>query len=317
MPACPEVWTLDRLTADDLGATVVWATDSVADVVTQKFGAPVPITPESLQNADTVIAIGGGTLLDRAKWIARAHPTPLRLIAIPSIWGSGAEASPVVLLREGDSKKIIVDDRYIPDVRVVWAELAATLPAERARVACGDAWAHALEGFLSPLASPPLREELAAVIEEMLTLPIANDARWFDVSARACSAQARSSVGLVHGIAHVLELKAPADAAPVRWGHAGLCSTWLWPVMTFNLAQSDVAAGLLAEYELPLNVIIEKLADLFDAAAFRAQRDVMSAEWRSVLRDPSTRTNVTLVRPASLQFFEEFDDSAARAAAVR
>jgi alcohol dehydrogenase class IV len=317
LPPRPEVWTLDRLTATNLGATVVWATDSVADVVTPKLGAPVPLTCASLQDADTVIAVGGGTLLDRAKWIVRAHATPLHLIAIPSVWGSGAEASPVVVLRDGDTKKIVVDDRYIPDVRVVWPELAATLPQERARVACGDAWAHALEGFLSPLASKALRAELAVVIKEMLELPIANDSRWFDVSARACSAQARSSVGLVHGIAHVLEMKAPADAPPVRWGHAGLCSTWLWPVMTFNLAQSDVAARLLAEYELPWNAIVAKLIDLFDAPAFRAQRNAMSAEWRSVLRDPSTRTNVTLVRPASLQFFEEFDDSAARAAAVR
>jgi alcohol dehydrogenase class IV len=317
LPARPEVWTLDRLTTDDLGGTVVWVTDSIANVVTQNFGAPVPMTSESLQDANTVIAVGGGSLLDRAKWIARAHSTPLRLIAIPSVWGSGAEASPVVVLRNGETKKIIVDDRFIPDVRVVWPELAATLPPERARVACGDAWAHALEGFLSPLASASLRAELAVIIKEMLALPIANDARWFDVSARACSAQARSSVGLVHGIAHVLELKAPTDAVPVRWGHAGLCSTWLWPVMTFNLAQSDVAARLLGEYELPLNAILDTLVDLFDAPAFRAQREVMRAEWRSVLRDPSTRTNVTLVRPGSLQFFEEFDDSAARAAAVR
>ena len=198
----PEVWTLAELRAAPLGRTALWTTASVARIVRDTLALDDEVP---LEEAETLVVAGGGTLIDAAKLRAREQTRPVRLIAIPSIWGSGAEASPIAVGLEGGRKVVHVDPRLLPDVRVVWPELGASVPRERARVACGDAWAHALEGFLSPLASDELRRELAAVITTMLELPIAFDPRWFEASAIACAGQARSSVGLVHGIAHVLE----------------------------------------------------------------------------------------------------------------
>jgi alcohol dehydrogenase class IV len=179
---------------------------------------------------------------------------------------------------------------------VVWPELAATIPAERARMACGDVWAHALEGFLSPLAKPELRRELAGLLQEMLRLPLGNDPAWFDVSAQACAAQARSSVGLVHGIAHTLEEKGP-------WGHAQLCATYLLPVMRFNLEVSAKPQALLAEFAIDRDAVLRALSALHDPETYRRSLPVLSENWKSVLRDPSTRTNCALVRPQHLDFF--------------
>ena len=83
----------------------------------------------------------------------------------------------VVLDRDG-KKQIRVDPKYLPDYRVVWPELAETIPAARAQQACGDCWAHALEAFISPLATDALRGELAALIEEMMALSLTNDPRF-------------------------------------------------------------------------------------------------------------------------------------------
>src|SRR5262249_13087095 len=125
----------------------------------------------------TLIAVGGGTLLDAAKLRrAERHPA-VGLVAVPSIWGSGAEASPVAVAREGGRKVVRMGPEYLPDARVVWPELAATLPERLARRACGDAWAHAVEGFLSPLASEELRREIAGLVNDMATLPIGRDPR--------------------------------------------------------------------------------------------------------------------------------------------
>jgi alcohol dehydrogenase class IV len=281
----------------------------VARVVRETLAIPEEV---SVDEADTLIAVGGGTLIDAAKLRVRAQARPVRLIAIPSIWGSGAEASPIAIGREEGRKVVHMAEELVPDVRVVWPELGETVPPERARIACGDAWAHALEGFLSPLAKDELRRDLAAVIVNMLALPIGYDPRWFEASALACAGQARSSVGLVHGIAHTLEQEGAA-----RWSHAGLCATWLLPVMELNLAQSDRMQALLDEYELPLSAIAPKLDELFDADAFTDQREALVTQWKTVLRDPSTRTNVVLVRPAHLQFFQDFDVRAPRASALR
>lgn len=305
----PEVWTLADLQSARLGRTAIWTTPSVARLVGETLAIPDDV---SVDDADTLIVVGGGTLIDAAKLRVRAQARRPRLIAIPSIWGSGAEASPIAIGREDGRKMVHMDAELVPDVRVVWPELGETVPPERARIACGDAWAHALEGFLSPLAKDDLRRELATVIGTMLQLPIGFDPGWFEASALACAGQARSSVGLVHGIAHTLEKEGSA-----RWSHAGLCATWLLPVMELNRAQSDRVQTLLDEHGLPLPAIAAKLDELFDAEALNEQREALAAHWKTVLRDPSTRTNVALVRPAHLQFFQDFDVRAPRASALR
>ena len=89
-----------------------------------------------------LVVIGGGTLIDETKvWRLEQSPE-LTLIAIPSIWGSGAEASPIAVRNRGGKKDIRVDKKLLPDARAVWPELAATISPERVRFACGDSWSH-------------------------------------------------------------------------------------------------------------------------------------------------------------------------------
>ena len=96
------------------------------------------VTPAVRARVTEVICIGGGTLLDIAKaWRADRSPA-IRLIAVPSVWGSGAEVSPIVVLNDGGKKMIRMDDRFLPDEVVYWPELAQGLPERVARAGCGD-----------------------------------------------------------------------------------------------------------------------------------------------------------------------------------
>lgn len=254
---------------------------------------------------ETLIVVGGGTLIDRAKIWRAEHAPATRLIAIPSVWGSGAEVSPVAVANQNGAKEIHIGERYVPDDWCVWPELAESLPESLARYACGDSWAHALEGFLSPLADEPLREELAALIRELQGLPIANDPRWFEASARACAGQARSSVGLVHGIAHTLEGPLRAAYPDAGWGHARLCALFLWPVMAFNGVQGDKWQQLAARHRLDGEAIFAILRELHEPEAYRLALPLLESNWLNILRDPCTRTNSALVRPANRSFFTE------------
>src|SRR5262249_50055092 len=125
----PEVWTLERLLAEDLGPAVIWATPSVAGRVAAALPHPLLEPLAGLPTTTrTLIAVGGGTLIDAAK-VFRVETAPgLRLIAIPSVWGSGAEASPVAVAQDGLRKRIRVGTQYVPDVRVLWPELGDSLP---------------------------------------------------------------------------------------------------------------------------------------------------------------------------------------------
>ena len=284
--------------------TALWVTPSVQTKA--KSALPFSDSP-SLQalpeGLATLVVIGGGTLIDEAKVWRLERAAELELIAIPSIWGSGAEASPIAVRNRGGKKDIRFDPRLLPAARATWPELAQSVPAMKARFACGDCWSHALEGFLSPLAAAPLRGELAPLLTRLLATPIANDPAWFELSAQACAGQARSSVGLVHGMAHTLEGVLRGREPELDWGHARLCSLFLWPVMRFNMQNSVKWRDLLEQYNLSPQEILETLQSLFDPETYDHVLPALRENWLSILRDPCSRTNSALVRPASLDFF--------------
>jgi alcohol dehydrogenase class IV len=305
LPNKPTTWSLAQLREAPLGHTALLATPAVSQRVRELPFDTVADLEELPAHLDTLIVVGGGTLLDRAKTWRVAQSPETRLVAIPSIWGSGAEVSPVAVVDRDGTKEIHIGDELIPDVRCLWPELAEGLPAALARHACGDAWAHALEGFLSPLANSELQGELAEVIREMTGLPLSGEPRWFEVSARACAGQARSSVGLVHGIAHQLEGDLRQAFPDSGWGHAKLCSVFLLPVMDFNRVHSDKWERLAKEHGLDEEAIFGVLRELHEPEAFEQALDLLDARWMDVLRDPCSRTNSALVRPASKSFFLE------------
>jgi len=204
-----------------------------------------------------------------------------------------------------DRKEIHMGEGFLPNARVVWPELAVTVPPTLARYACGDSWSHALEGFLCPLAHDALRREIATLMAEMLALPLAPDPRWFELSALACAAQARAGVGLIHGIAHTLEPALRAEQPSAGWSHARLCATYLWPVLRFITTASPKAAALASEYDVALDQIGATIQELFDQNDYDLALPALCVNWMRVLRDPCTRTSCVLVRKEHLDYFIE------------
>jgi len=298
--------SISEFSATDLDGFYLYSLPRFTARAEQRLGIPRVNSLEQLPKAARgLVVLGGGALMDAAK-LWRLHERPeLRLVAIPSLWGSGAEASRVVALNRDGQKWIEVDDALVPDLRVEWPELAAELPAWRAQEACGDAWSHAIEGFLSPLATDELRTHIAGLMQTMLGLPLAADAAWFEVSALASAAQGQASVGLVHGIAHTLEGPLSELSSERPFGHARLCSIYLKPVIALGRSLSPKFDDYTAAAGLDGAAILGVFDKLFDRAAFEATLPALEQHWRGVLRDPCSRTNSALVRPAQLCFFTE------------
>lgn len=302
----PVVLSLEQLRRREPSATVIWCVPEVCDAVSREFPFRVLPYPECPPGIRTVIVIGGGMLIDQAKVWRRDSERAVELVAIPSLWGSGAEASPFAVLNLEGRKHIRMDAGLLPDARAVWPELAQSMPRERARAGCGDVWAHALEGFLSPLADDGLRGELATLLGSMLKASRVDEPRWFEWSAQACAGQARASVGLVHGIAHTLEGVLAGTGQPGEWGHARLCALFVLPVMQFNAQTSSKWCELLGRYALPETAIFNALQSVGEPSAYSQVLQALVNNWPAVLRDRCTRTNCTLVRPNSLEFFQRW-----------
>ncbi len=121
---------------------------------------------------ETVIAVGGGSVLDAAKaallmketnWeldelfgvnkFSSAHPEKVlrRLIAVPTTSGTGSEATPYsnIVVPEAGVKRLIVEVQSIPSVAVIIPELTFSMPEKLTRATGCDAMAHLIEGFLN------------------------------------------------------------------------------------------------------------------------------------------------------------------------
>lgn len=123
-------------------------------------------------NADSVIAIGGGSSLDSAKGInivasdggkiedyvkdeSLIHDLKT-LISIPTTAGTGSEMSNALVVTDEktEEKNAILSDKMLSDYALLIPELTVSLP-ERQTIASGlDAFSHAAEGYLSILSSP-------------------------------------------------------------------------------------------------------------------------------------------------------------------
>lgn len=121
-------------------------------------------------DADVVLAVGGGSVMDAAKAVAgvvanggsvrdyleqvgdrKLAKPPLPLVAAPTTAGSGSEATKNAVIRVPDLKvkRSIRHDLLIPRVAIVDPRLAAAAPRDVAASAALDAFTHLLEGYVS------------------------------------------------------------------------------------------------------------------------------------------------------------------------
>jgi alcohol dehydrogenase class IV len=304
----PQAWSLDSLKDQAKAPVAVVASPSVSSIAKTLLPYPHYDALDKVpKDTETLITVGGGALIDAAKTFKKENLSQSLLVAIPSLWGSGAEVSPVVVSTENGKKEFTMDDALIPDACVVLPQLAQALPDQLAHYGCGDAWSHALEGTLSPLANDTLRTEGAQLIKEMLQTGLNKDSIWFDLSAKACRLQANSSVGLIHGIAHALEPILQTNHPNDGWGHAKLCAILIFPVMRLCQQSSSKWVDLAQANAIDTESTEAVWKNLFDAQAFNQLLPTLKDNWMSVLRNPLTRTNHALVRRKDLDFFLEGD----------
>lgn len=192
---------------------------------------------------DVIIAIGGGSPMDAAKimWLMYEHPDiefeglamrfmdirkrvydlpPLGekavMVAIPTTSGTGSEVTPfaVVTDRRNNIKYPLADYALTPNMAIVDPELVLNMPKSLTSFGGIDALTHALEAFVSVLASEytnGMALEAIRLIFKYLPSSYKNGAN--DPKARekmhyaatmAGMAFANSFLGICHSIAHQL-----------------------------------------------------------------------------------------------------------------
>lgn len=225
---------------------------------------------------ETVIAIGGGSVIDAGKAVSamlltggsvadylegigtKKHPgTKVPFVAVPTTAGTGSEASAnTVLSRIGARgfKKSLRHRNLVPDAALVDPALALSCPA-MVTSACGmDAFTQLLEAFVSPKASPftdALVESAFPYVRDCLVPAAAGGSN--DITMRAGMAYAalvsgialaNAGLGVVHGLASSLGSRFSVP-------HGVVCGTLVCKASEITIAvlkKSDLRHPALVRY---------------------------------------------------------------------
>ena len=158
------------------------------------------------READGVVAVGGGSTLDTAKFAAaiaydggealdyfrgqRVFPTAhIPVVTVPSTAGTGSEVTQVSVMSYGSEKKTINHPAFMPKAALVDPSLTLSVPPRVTMNTGLDALAHALEGFWSrnhqPISDQMARQAIRLVLDNL-------EAAWRDGS----DLEARSNMSL-------------------------------------------------------------------------------------------------------------------------
>jgi len=213
--------------------------------------------------ADAIIAVGGGSVMDAAKAMRLFHENPqlslrelslpfldarkriaafpqvahaLRLVAVPTTAGTGSEVSPAAVISVGERKVTLVDYSLVPDMAIVDPLLTVTMPPAITADTGIDALTHALEAAVSIFASPFTDAFCMQAVRLILeALPRAyRDGS--DLEARTAMSNAATIAGLAFSNAFVGLNHALAHAVGAHFGiaHGRANAIFLPHVLRYN-----------------------------------------------------------------------------------
>jgi len=214
-------------------------------------------------NADVLVALGGGSVIDTAKgilyfsWKLKSSQNiemkkPL-FIAIPSTSGTGSEVTDFTVITTQGEKLCIVDEFIAPDIAILDSTCIQHVP-QRVVVDTGiDVLVHAVEAYVSTNATDftdALAEKAIKLIFENIEMLYkdASDSNARDrvqnASCMAGMAFTNSNLGINHSLAHAL-------GATFHISHGRANALLLNAVMEYNAnlrgSAKDYAVGRYAK----------------------------------------------------------------------
>lgn len=222
---------LERLTAklDEQGVRHTIFAEILPDPTFSMVHAGLKVLKQ--HQCDSVMAVGGGSVIDAAKVMAlaatnggkpekligllRGFKRPLPLFAVPTTAGTGSEATIAAVISDDKThqKGVVIDHKVVPVIAALDPVLMQGMPPSVTADTGIDALTHSLESWISLFATERTDDYAAASVQMIFKyLPIAfKDGK--NLEARSAMALAshygglalnNASLGYVHAIAHQL-----------------------------------------------------------------------------------------------------------------
>ena len=238
------------------------------------------------KGCDSVIALGGGSVLCAGKGLAVTAPSmtssrdlvgidmvkehPLPIVAIPTTGGSGSEVSDVTVLSDREGKRIvtIISHHCYPGVTILDPDVLVGLPPQQAAISGVDALAHGLESLMTtrpnPISEAIAVHACATMIEELRLAALTGEMepKGRCLIASTMTNMACGATGINFGHAMILPLTAHLDMPH------GLAAGMLMPHVTaYNLPASKrrllpLMLALGYEADVEPDIIVNELKAL-------------------------------------------------------
>ncbi len=189
------------------------------------------------RGCDSVIGLGGGSVMDVAKKVAMDLEVPK--IMIPTTAGTGSEVTHEAVLKVEGKKRAFVDARLTPDIAIIAPELSMTMLPRLAASSGIDALSHAIESHDSRRANPlvkPLAYQAYIIIKANLEKAI-----YGEREARINMALGSLMAGIAFGnsgttLAHALSYPLSNEGTP----HGEAVAMMLPYALEFNNFDEDL-----------------------------------------------------------------------------
>lgn len=232
---------------------------------------------------DVIIALGGGSAMDAGKimWVLYEHPEAdfmdmamrfidirkrvytfphmgdkATFIAVPTSAGTGSEVTPFAVITDEKTgiKYPLADYELMPDMAIVDADLMMNMPKGLTSASGIDALTHALEAYVSVMATEftdgialkaiqTIFDYLPAAYNEGAADPKARE-KMAHASCMAGMAFANAFLGVCHSLAHKL-------GAFHHIPHGVANALLITDVMRYNAAEAPQKMGTFPQYDHP------------------------------------------------------------------
>ncbi len=257
---------------------------------------------------DVIIAVGGGSAMDAAKimWVLYEHPEAdflnmaMRFIdirkrvytfpkmgekayfvAIPTSAGTGSEVTPFAVITDESTgvKYPLADYSLLPNMAIVDADMMMNAPKGLTSASGIDAMSHALEAFVSVMATPYTDGiALEAAREIFKYLPRAYENGAADPEAREGMANAATMAGMAFanaflGVCHSMAHKLGAFH---HIPHGIANALMIDYVIRFNCSEAPAKMGTFSQYAYPHT--LAKYARFAESCGFTGKDDTEKVE---------------------------------------
>ncbi|MCM1115638.1 MAG: iron-containing alcohol dehydrogenase [Clostridium sp.] len=255
-------------------------------------------------NCDFIVAVGGGSAIDVAKAIKLFAESDVKILAVPTTAGTGAEVTRFAVLYNNGDKESVRSWDIIPEYQIFDYTALESLPYIQRVVTGLDAFSHALEAYWSKDATDESREysaEALRLFNEYYYRYLDDDKTTYEPMMK-CSALAGRAINIAQTTAaHAFSYKLHKLKGFYHGQAVAICLVYIWKYMLENNMDDVELELLLAECEIVSGYTPEMLEQMLEKLGLLSDLSMTDKE----LAETVTGVNVGRLSNHPVSFTED------------